>query len=167
MYSTTKHTTQYLISFCILLLLGALAVYTLTLTQPAHTHAAAVPITANGYGTAHGCPSNSVGSQTARASTVIVTPQQANSTILAHPGNLIEFHFPFGQRWSGPTTSQGNLRLLPPAGYANSTGQVCVWRFIATRQGTTRLNFTGGPLCQPGQVCPFFVMLLPFTIKVQ
>jgi hypothetical protein len=98
---------------------------------------------------------------------MIVTSQQANSTILAHTGNLIEFHFPFGQRWGGPTTSQGNLHLLPPAGYANSAAQVCVWRFVAARQGTTRLDFTSGPLCQAGQVCPFFAMLLPFTIKVK
>jgi hypothetical protein len=119
----------------------------------------------NGFGIAHGCPSNSVVRKRSSPN-VTVTQQQANTTITAHTGDLIEFQFPFGSRWSGPTTSQGHLRLQLPAGYAVSTAQICVWRFVVAGPGTTQLNFTKGPLCKPGWPCPFFALLLSFTIVV-
>ena len=107
-----------------------------------------------------------MGSQTPTPN-VTVTAGQATSTITALTGNLIAFLLPFGSRWTGPTTSQGNLALLPPAGYADTTAHACVWRFVAQRTGVTQLAFTGGPLCSPGQLCPFFVMLLSFTVVVK
>jgi hypothetical protein len=158
-------TKKYLISFCVLLLLGAFAVSTLVFAQAASTLAAASPSSGNGYGWAHGCPSNSVVGKTPKPN-VTVTQQQANTTITVHTGNLISFQFPFGSRWGGPTTSQGNLALQGPAGYAVRTAQLCVWRFVAKGPGTTQLNFTRSPLCKPNQPCPFMSMLVPFTVKV-
>jgi hypothetical protein len=165
LHFTALHAKPYLISFCILLLLGALVVSALAFAHPFRTHAAAAPVVANSYGTAHGCPSNSVGRKSL-VPAVTVTPQQANSTIVAHTGNLIEFQFPFGRRWNGPTTSPANLTLLQPAGYADRAAQVCVWHFVALGGGVAHLDFSGGPLCKAGQPCPYFAMLYPFTINV-
>ena len=157
------HAKAYLISCCALLLLGAFAVSTVVFAHPSHTDAAAPPII---VGLTHGCPSTSVGSQSATPK-VIVTPQDVNHTITAHTGDLIAFQFPFGQSWSGPTTSQGHLALLPPAGYADPQAQVCVWRFVARSTGVTHLDFFEGPLCQLGQVCPYFVVLFSFTVAIK
>jgi hypothetical protein len=159
------HTKKYLTGFCILLLVGAFAVYTLVFPY-ASGYAAAAPTSVNGFGTNHGCPSNSVVTNPPKPN-VTITPQQANTTITVQAGNLIEFQFPFGSRWTGPTTSQGILTLQGPAGYADRTAQICVWRFVAASLGTTPLDFTKGPLCKPGRPCPKVLsVLLPFTIVV-
>jgi hypothetical protein len=161
---TTLPTKLSLTGICGILLLLALAVSTCVFISSSQAHVAAAGV---GYGIAHGCLSNSV-VKNARLATVTVTPQQANSTITAHIGDLIEFQFPFGSRWNGPTTSQGNLALQPPPGYAVRMAQICVWRFMATGPGTTRLNFSKGPLCRFSRPCPYFLsVLLPFTIAVQ
>ena len=155
---------KYLISFCVILLLGAFAVSMLAFARAASSVAAAPP--SNGYGWAHGCPSNGVVGKTPPAN-VTVTEQQANTIITVHGGDLISFQFPFGSRWGGPTASQGNLALMGPAGYAVRTAQICVWNFMALGPGTTQLNFSRGPLCKPNQPCPFMSMLVPFTVKVK
>jgi hypothetical protein len=160
------HIKKYLMGFCVLLLVGAFAVSTAVFTYLPQARAA-TQTTVNGYGVAHGCLSNSVVGKRPSPN-VTVTQQEANSTITAHTGDLIEFQFPFGSRWNGPTTSQGNLALQPPAGYAVRTAQVCVWRFVAIGVGTTHLNFSKGPLCKPGRPCPKILsVLVPFTIAVQ
>jgi hypothetical protein len=85
---------------------------------------------------------------------------------MAHVGDVIEFQFPFGERWSGPTTSQGNLALQQPAGYAIEAAHVCVWHFVAKGAGTTHLDFHSQPLCKPGQFCPQHIVDIPFTVEV-
>jgi hypothetical protein len=166
LYLTTIHSKKYLIGFCVLLLIGALAVYTMFIHNAPGIHAAATATRVNAFGTAQGCPSNSVMRNVPRPN-VTITPRQAKTTITVRTGDLIQFQFPFGSRWGGPTTSQGNLTLQPPAGYANRTAHMCVWRFTAASSGTTQLNFTQGPLCKPGYPCPYFVILVRFTILVQ
>jgi len=123
------------------------------------------PTVVKGYGAAYGCPSDSVVGTTA-APNVIVKPTDSKNIIMAHVGNVIAFQFPFGQRWSGPTTSQGNLELQQPVGYAVKAAQVCVWHFVAKGTGTTQLDFQSQPLCQRGQFCPQHIVELPFTVKV-
>jgi hypothetical protein len=73
---------------------------------------------------------------------------------------------PFGQRWNGPIVSQGILQLQAPAGYALKTNNVCVWRFVAQGTGSVTLNFTGRAMCKKGQMCPMFIMAVPFKIDV-
>ena len=135
MHFTALHAKPYLISFCILLLLGALVVSALAFAHPFRTHAAAAPVVANSYGTAHGCPSNSVGRKSL-VPAVTVTPQQANSTIVAHAGNLIEFQFPFGRRWNGPTTSPATVEVRPIA-FITRGIQCAVGREIPSQQRCT------------------------------
>lgn len=154
---------HHLTVLCVILLLITFAVYTFAFTRSHQTHAATAA--AKGYGTAYGCPSNTVLSHTTTAN-VTITPRNANSIITVHNGDTIQFQFPFGQRWSGPTTSQGTLKLLPPAGYAARTSKVCVWRFVANGTGVTHLNFSGQALCNFGQVCPLYIVDVPFTVNV-
>ncbi len=82
-------------------------------------------------------------------------------------GDLIEVQLPFGQKWSGPTTSQGVLELQSPFGYAEPTLKMCIWQFVAKGSGTVHLNFTGRAICLPGQLCPQYVMSVPFVVVVK
>jgi hypothetical protein len=91
----------------------------------------------------------------------------SNSTATAHTGDLIEVQLPFGHQWSGPTTSQGTLELQSPSGYASPTLKMCVWQFIAQGTGASQLRFTGRPICAAGQLCPQYILNVPFTIEVK
>jgi len=165
MYKLHGKYTLLSVSVCSLLLAFILAACGSSSSGTGGGSSSPPPPVVKGYGTTHGCPSDSVVSTTT-APNVTVKPSDAKSTITAHVGNVIEFQFPFGERWSGPTTSLGNLELQQPAGYAVKTKQVCVWQFVAKGTGTTQLDFHSQPLCQPGQFCPQHIVDIPFTIKV-
>ena len=122
--------------------------------------------TVKGYGTTYGCPSDIVVNPQPSTPNVVINVTQSNSTITAHSGNIIEVHLPFGQTWHGPSASQGVLDLQTPYGYALKDKGVCVWRFVAQGSGTTKLTFTGRAICKQGQLCPQYVLKVPFTVKV-
>lgn len=125
------------------------------------------PTPVNGYGTANGCPSDMVVGTAPAKANVQVVQADTNSTITAHSGDVIEVRLPFGQKWTGPTKSQGGLELQSPSGYAWKTDHVCVWRFTATQTGTTELDFFSQAICKTGQMCPMYVAKFPFTIDVK
>lgn len=127
----------------------------------------AVPAPIKGYGSANGCPSDMVVASSASKANVTLLPADANTTVTAHTGDVIEIRLPFGHRWNGPATSQGILQLQAPAGYASKTNNVCVWRFVAQGIGNVNLNFTGQAICKKGQLCPMFIMDVPFKIDVK
>jgi len=122
--------------------------------------------TVKGYGTTYGCPSDVLVNPQPSTPNVVINVTQSNSTITAHSGNIIEVHLPFGQNWRGPSASQGVLDLQAPFGYALKDKGVCVWRFVAQGTGTTNLTFTGRAICKQGQLCPQYVLKVPFTVKV-
>jgi hypothetical protein len=115
----------------------------------------------------HGCPSNAVIGTAPTPANVVLKPSNSNTTINAHQGDVIEIHLPFGQLWNGPTSSQGVLQLETPAGYAWGATNSCVWRFTAQGTGITQLNFYGKAMCIKGQMCPQYIMSVPFTINVK
>ncbi len=125
------------------------------------------PTAVKGYGTAQGCPSDMVVSTAPSTANVLVKPNQTNSTITAKVGDVVEIRLPFGQKWSGPTASEGNLEIQQPAGYAWKADNVCVWRFTAKSAGTTTLEFRMQALCKPGQLCPMYIAEVPFVISVK
>lgn len=129
---------------------------------PASPTATTVP----GYGTSNGCPSDAVVS-TQPGANVVVKFADANSTITAHNGDVVEVDLSFGHVWGGPTTSQGVLELQSPAGYASKVTNMCIWRFTAKATGTTNLSFTGRALCKKGQLCPQYIIAIPFTVVVK
>jgi hypothetical protein len=98
---------------------------------------------------------------------IVVTSTQTNQTISAHNGDTIEIQLPFGQRWTGPTTSQGILQLHDPAGYASKSDNACIWRFVAKGTGTVQLMYHSQALCQAGQVCPMYITNVPFNFSVK
>ncbi|HLZ64093.1 MAG TPA: hypothetical protein VKR06_44760 [Ktedonosporobacter sp.] len=118
------------------------------------------------YGTANGCPSNVVVNGEPAAK-IILQPKNAASPITAHVGDLIEIQLPFGEKWSGPLNSQGNLALISPFGYARAANHACIWRFSAKGTGTTQLSFYAQMLCKPGYMCAQYVLITTFTINVQ
>ncbi len=125
------------------------------------------PTTSQGYGTAHGCPSDAVVTPAPPTANVTVKMTDTNTTVTASIGDVIEIQLPFGLRWTGPTTSVGGLQLQTPAGYASTAIGMCIWRFSASSAGTTHLTFFARAICQKGQYCPLFVLAIPFTIVVK
>lgn len=125
------------------------------------------PPSSTGAVNPHGCPSNAVVSTSPTPANVVLKPSNSSTTISAHQGDVIEIQLPFGQVWNGPTASQGVLQLETPAGYAQAATNSCIWRFTAKGTGITQLNFYGKAICTKGQMCPQYVMSVPFTINVK
>ncbi|HLX39755.1 MAG TPA: hypothetical protein VKR42_04445 [Ktedonobacteraceae bacterium] len=125
------------------------------------------PTTVKGYGTAYGCPSDAVVAPPAGQPDVIIKITDSNTTINAHTGDVIEVHLPFGQQWSGPTTTSSILQLQTPSGYALKSAKVCVWRFTAQSSGTAHLAFAAKAMCKAGELCPQYILSVPFTIVVK
>lgn len=125
------------------------------------------PTVVQGYGTANGCPSDTVVSTAPSRPDVTVKLTDKNTTINAHVGNMIEFDLPFGLAWGAPNTSPSVLQLQTPAGYAWPTSKACVWRFTAQSSGTTHVNFPARALCKKGEFCPQYVMDISFAIAVK
>src|SRR6266566_7154322 len=115
----------------------------------------------------HGCPSNAVVGTTSTQANVVLKMSNSNTAVNAHQGDVIEIQLPFGQLWNGPTTSQGVLQLQTPYGYASQTANACIWGFNAQGIGTTQLNFYGRAMCKKGQMCPQYVVSVPFSIQVK
>jgi hypothetical protein len=159
-------TKPYLTSFCVILLLVASAVFTRAFVSSPSSHAAGVLTSGAGYGSAHNCPSKS-GITHAPRPNVILTQQQAYTTINAQTGDIIEVQLTSGLLWGGPAISGGNLALQQPAGYAVNSAKVCVWRLLATGPGITSLDFSGTVPCKVGQRCPHLGIRISFTIAVQ
>ncbi|MGZ3617502.1 MAG: hypothetical protein ACXWOL_11905 [Ktedonobacteraceae bacterium] len=114
----------------------------------------------------YGCPSNTVINAASPPANVVLKTSNSNTMVTAHQGDVIEIQLPFGQLWNGPTASQGALQLQTPYGYPSQTAKSCIWRFTAQGTGTTQLNFTGRAICKKGQMCPQYVISVPFSIHV-
>jgi hypothetical protein len=98
---------------------------------------------------------------------VVLKMSNSHTIVTAHQGDVIEVQLPFGQLWNGPSTSQGVLQLQTPYGYASQTANSCIWRFTAQGNGTTQLNFYARAMCKKGQMCPQYVVSVPFSIHVK
>lgn len=154
------------LTFILAFVLGACGSNGGTTTGAGSTPTSA-PTTVKTTGTAFGCPNSTVMNSTSSKPNVTIQLKNSNSTITAHTGDLIEVRLPFGQQWGGPTTSQGVLQLQSPAGFALMPDKVCIWHFVAQGSGTTQLNFIAKPICKKGQLCPQFILDVPFTIDVK
>jgi predicted small secreted protein len=117
--------------------------------------------------TATGCPSNEVVNSAPANPNVTIRLTNSNGTVVAHNGDLIEVRLPFGQQWSMPSAPGNVLQLQTPAGYAVNADKVCVWHFIAKNTGTAEVSFSAKAICKPGQMCPLYIMRVPFTIDVK
>jgi hypothetical protein len=117
-------------------------------------------------GSAYGCP-GTVMTTTPSPAKIVLKPADSNSTVTAHVGDVVEIDLPFGQAWTGPTTSQGELQLQGTAGSAVTTSKMCVWRFTAQSTGTTQVEFYGRAICQKGQMCPAYITRIPYTIVIK
>lgn len=115
---------------------------------------------------AFGCP-GAVMTTAPSPAKIVLKPSDSNTTVTAHVGDVVEIDLPFGQAWSGPTTSQGELQLQGTAGAAVPTSKVCIWRFTAQGTGTTQVEFFGRAICQKGQMCPQYIMRVPYTIVIK
>jgi len=131
-------------------------------TSTGTTPAPIATSTVNSYG----CPSNTVINTASPAANVVLKMSNSNATVTAHQGDVIEIQLPFGQLWNGPTASQGALQLQTPYGYPSQTAKSCIWRFTAQGTGTTQLYFSGRAICKKGQMCPQYVISVPFSIHV-
>ncbi len=124
-----------------------------------------VPIATSATNT-NGCPNNTVINTASTPANIVLKTSNSNTMVTAHQGDVIEIQLPMGQMWNGPTTSQGVLQLQTPYGYVSQTANSCIWRFTAQGSGTTHLSFFGRAICKKGQMCPQYVVSVPFSIHV-
>jgi hypothetical protein len=136
-------------------------------TSGSGSNPAPAPTSVKGYGTSHGCPSDVVVSTAPSAANVTVQMTQSHTTIDVKQGDVVQFDLPFGNSWAGPNGSVGELELQTPAGYANPTSKMCIWRFTAQGTGTTMVSFYGHAICTKGQLCPQYVLNVPFEVTVK
>jgi hypothetical protein len=127
------------------------------------TSTGATSTTPTASASSYGCPGSVMNTSPAPAN-IVLKESDHNSTVTAHVGDVIEVDLPFGQSWTGPTTSQGKLQLQTPAGFALPASKMCVWRFTVQSAGTTQLQFYGQAICKKGAMCPLYIMRLPYTI---
>ena len=166
-FNSLRHTLRQPLLFISLLGIALMFVLAACGASTTGTSGSAPTATVSGYGSAYGCPSDAVVTTPSSSANITIQPSQANSTVLAHTGDIIEIRLPFNSKWSGPTTSQGILELQTPSGYASKTNSACIWRFVAMGTGTIELNYTRQALCKPGELCPQYIMNVPFTITVK
>lgn len=171
---TTRPHKQFLLlsAFLLVCMLAFSACGTNTTTGSSSGNAAATPTSTTGVtqgpADATGCPNHLVVTTAPTAASVTLTTKDSNKTVTVSKGALVEIDLPFGQTWSGPVNlPQDLLTLQSPAGYAFPALRSCVWRFTAGKPGTVHLSFIGRPLCKKGQLCPMYVMAVPFTIEIK
>ena len=163
--SVQRRTWFALASFLVLLVFALTACGSNTggsTTNPGSSSITAATPTVSVYG----CP-GAVMTTAPSPAKIVLKQSDSNTTITAQVGDVVEIDLPFGQAWTGPTTSQGQLQLQGSAGYAVTASKMCVWRFTAQSTGTTQVEFYGRAICQKSQVCPLYIMRIPYTIVVR
>jgi hypothetical protein len=118
-------------------------------------------------GTSDGCPNTAQVDTLTPQANVVTGQTNINSAVTAKNGDLIEVRLPFGQKWSGPTGSQGVLEMQQPSGFAWKADKVCIWRFVAKSTGTVELDFQARAICKAGETCPQYINTVPITIDVK
>ncbi len=116
----------------------------------------------------HNCPNSTTVTNPPSAANVTLKSTHNNVVVNVKKGDIIEVDLLFGLIWQGPTNAfQHMLDLQAPAGYASSTANACVWRFIATDVGTVNLVFNGLPVCKKSnRECPMNVVDIEFTLNI-
>jgi hypothetical protein len=125
------------------------------------------PTVSQTQATADGCPTKTTVGSLPPAN-VTLKSAQANATVSANPGDIIELDMAFGHNWQNPmVVPAGLLNIQSTAGSVSTTAKACIWRFTATGAGTVQINFTGRPICGMGQLCPAYIINIPFTVKIK
>jgi hypothetical protein len=163
---SVQRRTWFALGSFLVLLVFALAACGSNTSGGSPTSSAGSTATPPATASAYGCPGTVMTTAPSPAK-IVLKQSDSNSTITAHVGDVVEIDLPFGQIWTGPTASQGELQLQGPAGYAVTASKMCVWRFTAQSTGTTQVEFYGKAMCQKGQMCPLYIMRIPFTIVIK
>jgi hypothetical protein len=116
---------------------------------------------------ADGCPNPAPTAPAEVKPNVVIKLNNSNRTVTAHNGDLIEVLLPSNEQWSGPKNSQGVLTLQTPSGYPLKAEKMCVWHFVAHGTGATTLTFSGRAICKAGQLCPMYIIEVPFRVEVK
>lgn len=115
---------------------------------------------------ANGCPMGSDSGVGVTAPTYILMEKDVGHVSEAHVGDVVQVRLPAAQRWKLMNDGAGTLDLLQPAGYWDVKASACVWNFRAAKVGATVVSFGGMAICEPGQLCPQYVVDEEFRITV-
>jgi|GEM_PF-6327464 len=82
-------------------------------------------------------------------------------------GQMVEIRLGANIRWAVSTIpSSALLQAQTPVGWYSQPDGMCVWRYIATGVGVTRIGFTGGLVCAPGSACPAIAEIAQFEFTI-
>lgn len=120
----------------------------------------------------NGCPAKQPPANAGTQRVDVVAPQ-APSEGSAQPvtlrlGQVVEIELTPAFHWNIPTGDSAH-RLTADAGngWLSAPGNQCVWRYTATKTGTTTLTFTGTRVCATGGPCPTLALVAEFTFTIQ
>jgi hypothetical protein len=87
--------------------------------------------------------------------------------ITVRQGEHITIQLPATNRWSVVARDDNAvLQPIEPLGAPDAQGQMLEWRYIAVRQGSATLTFSGRPSMRPGTKMPHYVVARTYTVTV-
>lgn len=114
------------------------------------------------------CPNTTAVTTAPPSANVVLKNSDNNHSVTVKQGDTVEIDLPMGNLWTQQSGASANLLTAQtPSGYANTTTQMCVWRFVASTAGTANLNFVGRPICKKGSACPQYVVALSFVLDIK
>lgn len=167
-YRVRRRVLYLSLSLALVLVFAFSACGTNTSTSTGNSPSAAspTPTVTQSQASATGCPANTTASNP--PANVTLTSKDSHKTVEVKKGDTIEIDLSFGHVWQGPTSlSQDLLTMQQPSGYASTMAKACVWRFVATGTGVAHLSFNGRALCKKGQLCPMYILVIPFTLDIK
>lgn len=124
------------------------------------------PTPTSGVSGIDSCPGMTPVTTTPSKADVVLKSVNGNKTVDAKKGDLVEIDLAFGRRWEGPDNVSKTL-LTEQASYADSSANMCVWRFLTIGTGTAHIDFTAHALCAKGEVCPQYIQVISFVLDIK
>ena len=115
----------------------------------------------------NGCLTQLIPVDPQAAATVVVGQVSGGNptAVTVNTGQSFEIHLSPAFRWQLRSTDPTQLlSATTPEGWFNSTLNVCVWRFSATKAGSATLSFSGGAYCVAGQPCSQVAVVANYTV---
>jgi hypothetical protein len=94
----------------------------------------------------------------------VFTSDDAGKQWSIETNKLIEFRLSKKMGW----TINLDPKLFQTAGESGyASGDLCIFRYKTIAKGEGTINFTGKPICAPGQACPLYLQELTYKITVK
>jgi hypothetical protein len=105
------------------------------------------------------------GNYTTSPTPALVLSNQGAVSGSAHVGDVIQIVMDGGHIWTFIPAAGSAMAEIQAGMFDRATGD-CVWRFRATTPGSDLLKFSGVQNCPRDQICPDYVILVTFSVRI-